>query len=293
MQPTHVHFVFFGTPEFAVDILEEIRSAGFMPACIVAAPDRPSGRGLQLTPPATAMWATEHSISLLQPEKIDDAFIEELSSLAPEGGWNVFIVTAYSKILPKALIELPRRGILNVHPSMLPKLRGPSPIQATILADEQPGVTIMQIDEKMDHGPIVAQREVDIGEWPPRAGDLAKELAHEGGVLLAKTILPFVAGDITPREQDHERATYCRKIRKEDGLIDLSDDPKENFKKIRAYQGWPGTYFMAKRGGASASRRIRVKIADAELESGELVIKTVIPEGKGKMSYDDFLRSTT
>lgn len=145
----------------------------------------------------------------------------------------------------KEILRIPKYGTLNVHPSLLPKLRGASPIISAILEDEKKtGVTIMLVDEKMDHGPIVAQASIEIEDWPPRASMLLEMLAVEGGNLLAEVIEPFIAGEITPEEQKHDEATYTKKIQKEDGLIDLSGDPYENLRKIRAFEGWPGTHFL-------------------------------------------------
>ena len=145
----------------------------------------------------------------------------------------------------------------------------------------------MQMDEEMDHGPILAQASVTPDVWPPHAHELEDILMHEGGKLLAKTIPPYLAGAITPKEQDHSKATYCELFTKEDGLIDLNDDPKENLLKIRAFEGWPGTYFYVTKNG----KKERLKIAEARLGGdGRLLFERVIPDGKKEMPYVDFLR---
>lgn len=282
--PNEVRFAYFGTPELAVTILEALSTAGFTPALVVTRPDAPAHRGKVLTPPPVKVWADAHSIPVLQPVKLTDDMLAELK----KDEWDVFIVAAYGKLLPQALLDIPAHGTLNVHPSLLPRLRGPSPIQSAILNDErETGVTIMLIDAEMDHGPIIEQEFVDIPEWPPRANELEDLLAHEGGAILAETLLPWVRGEIAAQEQDDAQATYCKTIKKEDGLIDLADDPQKNLLKIRAFEGWPGTYTFFERNG----QKIRVQIIDAHLADGELVIDTVRPEGKRDMPYADFLRS--
>ena len=158
-------FVFFGTPEFAMIILEELELKGLLPLLVVTAPDKPKGRKLVVTPSEVKLWAQAHDIPVLTPEKLkNEEFVAELSKQE----WDLFVVAAYGKIIPKNILEMPKRGVLNVHPSLLPKFRGSSPIESAILSDEKfTGVTIMQLDEEMDHGPVLAQRERICTIWPP------------------------------------------------------------------------------------------------------------------------------
>ncbi len=281
MQKSKPRFAFFGTPRFATIVLDELAAAGYLPALIVTAPDAPVGRGLTLTSPAVKQWADRHDIASIQPTSLAQ-LPKELT-----GSWDFFVVAAYGKLLRKNVLDIPTQGTLNVHPSLLPKLRGASPIESAILTDEkETGVSIMLLDEKMDHGPILAQKKVAPKPWPPRASELEDTLAHEGGRLLAVVIAPWQGGELNPTEQDHTRASVTKKIEKGDGLIDLTADPYQNFLKIRALEGWPGTYFFHQKQG----RRIRVKIVDATYTPGSLTITRVIPEGKREMSYPDFLR---
>jgi len=145
----------------------------------------------------------------------------------------------------------------------------------------------MLLDEYVDHGPILAQKRIVLEDWPPPARVLHDALARGGGALLSKTIPLWIRGKITPKEQDHEHATYTKMIRKKDGLIDLSGNTYQNYLKILAFDTWPGTYFFVERGG----KKIRVKITKALLRNGTLDIITVIPEGKKEMKYADFKRS--
>lgn len=257
MNPTmtnNFRFVFFGTRPLAAGVLSELAAAGLTP--------------------------TKH----YETAEITPEFIAELASEE----WDVFVVASFGKILPKAFLDIPRRGVVNMHPSLLPRLRGPSPVRSAILQNErETGVTIMLLNEKMDQGPIIAQRKVEIAEWPPRGRELDEILAHEGGKLLAEMLPQWVAGEIDAAEQNHDVATYCKIFTKEDGLLDLKADPYENLRKIRAFDGWPGTYTFFERAG----KKIRVQILDAEIINGKLQIMTVKPEGKGEMEYDAFLRS--
>lgn len=161
-------------------------------------------------------------------------------------------------------------------------------MRSAILNDEkETGVSIILIDEEMDHGPIVAQKKVTVPDWPAKNSDLERTLLPAGGALLAQILAEYVAGNIEPREQNHDVATYCTKFTKEDGLIDLNEDGYANLLKVRAFEGWPGTYAYFTRG----DKKIRVGILDAHLEGRRMIPSLVKPEGKNEMSYVDFLRS--
>ncbi|MFA6077699.1 MAG: methionyl-tRNA formyltransferase [Candidatus Paceibacterota bacterium] len=278
----NIPFVFFGTPEFAVSILEELKNAKIVPSLIVTAPDKPKGRGLILTPPPVKIWAQAHNIPAVQPAKLDNDFTNKLKN----SSYNLFVVAAYGKIIPKTILDIPTNGTLNVHPSLLPKYRGASPIQSQILADEKEvGITIMLIDEEMDHGPILDIKKIGTEE-STTAPELENLLAHEGGKLLSVVIPKWIAGEIKPKEQNHNEATFTKKITKENGLIVLSDDQHKNYLKYRALTPWPGAYFFATKNG----KKLRVSIKKAELIEGKLVVKQVVPEGGKVMNFDDFLR---
>lgn len=273
---TPKNIAFFGTPQFAVYVLEELEKAGIVPALIITAPDKPKGRGLVLTPPPVKDWALVHDIAYLQPPSLKTIDYGLETILNTE--WDLFIVAAYGKILPEALVNAPAHGTLNVHPSLLPKFRGASPIESQILADERTvGVSIMKLDKEMDHGPILAQASITLESWPIRARDLEELLAREGGSLLAESIPSYMSGELQPTEQDHGAATFTKKISKEDGLIDLSADGYQNYLKYCAYDEWPGS-FLFKDGK-------RIKIVDAELKNGSFQPLRVIPEGKKEQDW--------
>lgn len=276
-------FAFFGSDQFSIIVLEKLSKAGYSPALVVTVPDRPKGRGLVLTPPPIKPFAEAQSIFVLQPTHFDPAFNSQLEAKSSQ----LFVVASYGKIIPKSILNIPEKGVLNVHPSLLPKFRGPSPVESAILADEKnTGVTIMLMDEKMDHGPIVAQKKAALAKWPPKASELEETLAKEGGKLLAEILPDWLAGKITPVPQNESEATYCRKFEKKDGLLDISADPYKNLIKIRAFEKFPGTYFFAKRGDKS----VRVTIKEADFENGQLILHRVVPEGKREMGYEEFLR---
>lgn len=276
-------FTFFGTPRFAVVVLDALEERGLLPALVVTAPDKQKGRGLKLSASPVKEWALERGIDVLEPNDLkDEQFIAELKNTE----WDVFIVAAYNKILPKNIFDIPNHGTLNVHPSLLPKFRGPSPALSAILSDERAtGVTIMQIAEKMDAGPIVAQAKVELEEsaWPPKGSLFEDLLAKEGGSLLAEILPDWIAGKIDAEEQNESLATYTRKFKDEDARINIEGDPHEQLRKIRAFDKNPRAYFLK---GIK-----RVIITEAQIENDALVIKRVIPEGKKEMSFADFLKN--
>lgn len=283
--PASPRIAFFGTPAFAVHTLDELEKSGFTPSLIITAPDRPAGRNLVITPPPVKLWAQARGVPVLQPVKLTTEIAEEITSYVPD----LFIVSAYGIIMPKHILDIPPYGTLNIHPSLLPRLRGASPVQSTLLSEHTAGVTVMVMDELMDHGPILAQKEVPFPEWPerlPKESELEETLAREGARLLAEHIPAWVSGQAHAVDQDHTRATYCKKIKKEDGLLNLSDPAEMNYRKIQAFNAWPRAHFFVQKNG----RPMRVIITEAELENETLVIKRVIPEGKKEMEYEAFLK---
>jgi len=288
----NIRFAVFGTSRIAVGILDELERAGFVPELVVAAPDAPKGRGMEVASPPTKAWAAARGIRVLQPEKFDSNILQNIGI-----DWSVFVVVDYGKILPKEVLDIPKRGCLNVHFSLLPRYRGASPIRSAILnSDRNVGTSIILLVERLDEGPIVAQKPIPLLSWPMKASELQDICIRESGRLLARILPEWVAGRIEAREQNHDLATYCEKIKKEDGLLDLNaDDAYKNLLKVRAYEGWPGTYAFFERGG----KKIRVGILEAHLGgdpstslgASRLVIDRVKPEGKREISYEEFLRS--
>lgn len=282
---------YFGGEPLGNPVLKILLRAGIKPALVVTSPDRRSGRGQHFTPPPVKKTAEANGLPVWQPEQLPAGPTD--TPLA--GEWDLFVVVAYPKILPKWLIELPKRGTINLHPSLLPKLRGPSPIRSAILRDEPEavGVSIIKLDEKMDAGPILYSKPYKIPDpdWPVDGRDLDTKLAEQGGEALAKVIPDWLANQIKPTNQNHEQATYTNKLSKDMG--ELSIDPhrlpsdqaaKALIHKIKGLAGWPGTYFF--------HEAKRVKIVAAKLSAtGRLEILEVTPENKQTMSFRDWLRS--
>lgn len=267
--------VFFGTPEFSVKILEAMKNADYVPVAVVTAPDKPRGRKMLMTPTPVKTWAEKNNISVQHDPS-------NLKSPNP----NLFIVASYGKILPKEILDIPKHGTLNVHPSLLPKLRGPSPIQTAILqGEEKTGVTIMLLNERMDEGPILAQQELSLSLWDIGYPTLEGKLAELGGQLLTKTIPKWLSGKIKPIEQNDNQATYSKIIKKSDGEINWSEPPEIIERKIRAYTPWPSAYTF--------DNGKRIIITKAHLnEQGEIIIDQIKPEGKKEMNFLEFLKNS-
>jgi methionyl-tRNA formyltransferase len=276
-----IKFIFFGTSRFSVLILEQLKLAGFLPTLIITTEDKPKGRKLIISPNEVKIWAKTENIPYIEPKTLkDENIIKNINSYS-ENGFDLSVVASYGKIIPQNILDIPRYKTLNVHPSLLPKLRGPSPIQSAILTLEETGVTIIRLDSEMDHGPIIAEEKVHSREWPPYEDDLENILGNSGGKLLASIIPEWIDGKLKEREQNHSLATYCKKIEKTDGEINLKDPAEKNLRKIRAYHTWPTAYFFIENKG----KKLRIIIKKAHIENNTLILDRVVPEGKKEMDY--------
>ena len=276
----NIPFAFFGTPEVASETLEILFQAGYIPKVIVTSPDRRSGRGMHMTETPVSIWAREHDITCLKPEKITPEFIEEFKKYDVD----LSIVISYGKIMPEDAINLPRLGTINIHYSLLPKYRGASPVEEALLhGDEVTGVSIQQMAFALDSGPLIESLEVPIEKNETKT-ELLKRLTKIGAELLRDNLPDIFEKKVTISVQDESKATFCKKLKKEDGLLDLDSDAITNFNKYRAFQDWPGTYFF------KDSKRIKIK--KAKYENDLFTIERVIPEGKKEISYIEFTRST-
>jgi methionyl-tRNA formyltransferase len=258
-----IKIIFWGTPEFSARILEALIKADFCPILLVTAPDSIKGRGLQKTPSEAKKIAKKWGLKVAEPEKIrqNEAFLNQIRDLEPD----LFIVASYGKIIPKDYLEIPKKGALNIHPSLLPQWRGPSPIQATILSGQnETGVTIILMDEEMDHGPIVASKKFRIDNKLTYS-ELEKKMIEEASALLIETLPKWLTNQIQPIPQNHNEATYCKIIKKEDGLIDFNEPAEMIERKIRAFEIWPNVYF--ERNGKT------YKILEAEVINDENLFK--------------------
>lgn len=270
--------IFLGTPEFGAIILKELCNANLKPVLVITAPDKPAGRKQILTPSPVKTLAKRYNIQVAQSEKILN-LKSLIFNLKPE----LIIVAAFGQILPKEILEIPKYGCLNVHPSLLPKYRGPSPIQSFILnGDKKTGVTIILMDEKIDHGQILTNSKFQIPNPKITYLELHNKLAELGVKLLIETIPKWTRGEIKPRPQNHSKATYTKILKKQDGKIDWQKPVEYIERQVRAFNPWPGTHTIY-------NGKI-LKILKAELSTGRLVIKEVQLEGKKPMSFEDFLR---
>lgn len=291
--------VFMGSSDFSVAILESLASK-YTVCGVVTQPDKPAGRGKQLTPPPVKIAAQKLGLPILQPEKLKAPEVfDQLTTWDPD----VIVVAAYGKILRQNVLDLPRFGCVNVHASYLPRWRGASPIQAAILnGDKATGVTIMIMDAGIDTGPILAQKTVAI-DAQEDAHSLTEKLADLGSRLLAMTLEDYLAGYIETVAQNEEGATYAEMIRKEDGNLDFTLPAVVLERKVRAFIDWPvasmllGEESLKVRkakviagNGEPGTRCIDEGFPCVNTSDGRLMLLEVKPAGKNWMSGADFLR---
>ena len=234
-----MRIVFLGTPDYAVPVLSSLVDAGYEVAAAVTQPDRPAGRGRALTPPPVAVWARERGVPVLQPPSLRPPEVAEgIAALAPDA----MVVASYGRILPPPLLVLASLGCLNVHPSLLPRHRGPSPVAEAILRGETvTGVSVMLLDEGTDTGPVLAQEEVGIGP-DETTGGLTRRLFALGGGLMARTLRAWADGRVEAVAQAEALATYSRKLEKADGALDFTRPAAQLHNQVRAMDPWPGAY---------------------------------------------------
>ena len=283
-----MNLIFIGTSEFAVPSLENLTKSDYKIKAVITAPDKPQGRKKETIPSPVKQKAEELQLKTLQPKDIKE-IKEEIFEISPD----LIIVAAYGQIIPKEIIEYPKLGSLNIHPSLLPKYRGPSPIQSAILKGEKEiGVTIIKMDEKMDHGPILSQEKIKIktNQYYP---EIQEKLSEEAASLLNLTISRYLKKEITPRPQNDSKATYTKILTRQDGEINWQKEAQEIERKVKAFYPWPGTwvYFKNKRVKIIKAKAITEE-RDGTVKTGKdyLLLEKVQPDGKKPMSGADFLR---
>jgi methionyl-tRNA formyltransferase len=234
-----VRVVFLGTPEFAIPSLEALVNAGHDVQLVVTRPDKPAGRHMRVTAPAVVTAARHLGLALAQPDKLGgEEFTNRLRALAPDAA----VVVAYGRLISPRVLSVPRFGFVNVHPSLLPRHRGPSPIEWAILSgDAQTGVTTMLLDEGMDTGPILLQRSTPVGSRE-RTPELEARLSLLGAELLVETVAGLAGGIIVPKPQDPALATVTGKLERKMGRIDWNSSAEELARRCRAFDPWPGLY---------------------------------------------------
>jgi methionyl-tRNA formyltransferase len=295
----NLRIVFMGSPDFAIPTLRALAES-YTIAGVVTQPDRPAGRGRQLTPPPVKVLAEELGLPVIQPRRLKEP--EAMQNLQ---AWrsDLIVVAAFGQILRPEVLDLPENGCLNVHASLLPRWRGAAPIPAAILhGDDLSGVTIMRIDPGLDTGPMLSQRSTPICP-EETAGALSQRLAELGASLLMETIPGYVRGDILPQPQDNAKSTYAPMLKKEDGLLDFTQSAAALARQVRAYNPWPGSFTFWN------GQRLKVLRSHAEdrpspgagkagvlgelpaVGAGEgfLVLEEVQPAGKKPMPGDVFL----
>ncbi|NMB84032.1 methionyl-tRNA formyltransferase [Candidatus Roizmanbacteria bacterium] len=282
---------YFGSPNFSADFLEKILADKSLPVeveFVVTQPDRPAGRKRILTPCPVKKLAGQKNLEVL--------LIEDLKSNKDLGikDLDFVLLYAFGKIIPKELLNLPKYGFLNVHPSLLPKYRGPSPIATPLVnGDKTTGVTLIRMDERIDHGPIIAQEKIDILP-DDRRPDLEKKLTDLAYRVFGKVIISLIhqpATALNTSEQDDKKATYTKLLNKTDGFIEfmnlklkILNSPKELFDLFRGLYPWPGLWTLVKIKGFEK----RLKIVDMGFKDGKLTIKKVQLEGKKEVDWKTF-----
>jgi methionyl-tRNA formyltransferase len=291
---------FMGTPEFALPALAALARLTSLQA-VVAQPDKPSGRGREIGSPPTVVWARANRLPVLQPARAkDEAFLADLIGL----DLDLIVVAAYGKILPRAVLEAPRLGCVNVHASLLPMYRGAAPIQWAIARGAaETGITLMQMDEGLDTGPMLAQARLPVGP-EETGGELSTRLAILGGELLAASLPAILQRALAAVPQDSRFATQAPKLTREDAVLDLTRPARELHDRVRAFQPWPGAIVgLRGKGGLKvlesrivagsglpgtvlAAGKEGITLATGE---GALCLLAVQPEGKRRMSAGEFL----
>jgi methionyl-tRNA formyltransferase len=294
--------VFFGTPSFALPTLRGLLEGPDQVVAVVTQPDREKGRGRKVVISPVKELALPHGLPLLQPEKVrEEMFHEALKGLQPD----IIVVVAYGQILPKSILNIPTHGAVNVHASLLPKYRGAAPIAWAILNGEKvTGVTTMVMDEGMDTGDILLQREVLIG-GEESCETLYDRLASVGAQLLLETLAKMKEKNIQPISQDHPKATYAPPLKKEDGHIDWKKEAKEIDRQIRAFNPWPGAFTKLDHqllkiykgeirerpptGKAGTVVWVGSDLIEVETGRDSFVIKEIQLEGRRRMTIREFL----
>lgn len=262
-----VKTIFFGTQNFAASILEALlKSGNYEISAVVTQPDRPVGRSQELEKSPVKILAEKHNLNILQPESLKN----QSSIFNLQSSVDLFIVCQYGLIIPKQILDLPERGSINVHTSLLPKYRGASPIQTALINGEtETGITTMLMDEKMDRGPILAQEKVTVDPDDTTAS-LSERMAHVAANLLLKTIPDYLSGKTTPKPQDETQVTFCKILTRDDGKIDFSKTADEIYNLYRGLTPWPGiwTTWNGKR-----LKLLVIKKSDKQIPAGQVAVE--------------------
>jgi methionyl-tRNA formyltransferase len=298
-------YIFFGSSEFAKIVLEKLLQNNLKPVLVVTKPPKPKGRKQTLSPSPVQIFAEQEKVSCLMPTNLNDEnFIQTTKNLQPD----FILLTAYGKIIPSTLLKLPSKGFVNLHPSLLPKWRGATPIQSTILAgDKETGVTLFLMDEQIDHGPMIANSKLPITNYQITYSELSEKLAELGAKLVIETLPQWLEDKITPLAQDESLSTYCHKITSEDEKINWQTSAEEIDKKVRALNPNPGVSTIAQekiikiiKGFPAIDNELSITKQIGEVfecekkmaikcNSGFYIIEKLKPAGKDTMTSESFL----
>ncbi len=301
--------VYFGSPELSLPFLSAlVNEPDFDVIAVVTQPEKPVGRKAVLTKSDVHTFAIEHNIPVLAYKTLrSEEAVRELSAL----NVDVFIVVVYGNMIPKSILEIPKFGCLNVHPSLLPKFRGPSPFQEAIrVGEKETGVSIMLLDEGMDTGPVIVSQAFPIDDRET-AETIQTKIISIGVPLLVESVKKWIGQKCIATLQDHARATYSKILSREDGKIDWTKSTVEIDRLVRAYKPWPGTYFIWRENGKDIRVSVYETLPIEHISSGhkpgsvveesghvfivcgdqsQLELVTIQPEGKQKMSANDYVR---
>lgn len=295
-----VSIVFMGTPEFAVPVLEGLFN-NYNVRAIVTQPDKPVGRKGELRPTPVKKFGNDNTVLVLQPENLKEEYMS-IIDLKP----TLIVTCAYGQIVPRELLVYPTYGCINVHASLLPKLRGGAPIHRAIIeGHKKTGITIMHMNPRMDEGDIISQKEIEILD-ADTASTLHDKLSILGRDLLLETLPGIIDGTASREEQDHSKATYAFNIKKEDEKIDFNKNVRNIYNQVRGLNSWPGAYTVLKEkrikvwetkiGNNVYTGRLNGEIMKlypdgigVKCDNGEIILTTIQPEGKSKMSATDYL----
>ncbi len=286
-----IDFAYFGGEPLAVPILKILLTANIKPSLVICSPDKPVGRKKIITPPPLKKFAQENNLPIFQPHTYKNK--DDIEIILNKKEWDLFVVVAYNFILPAWLLNIPKYGVINVHPSLLPKLRGASPIRTAIKENlpETVGVTIMRMTEGMDEGPILKQEKLSLNKWPVPGPELDESLANLGGELLKNLIPDYVNSKIKEIPQNQDLVTYCHKIKSTDREVRINphklpigDEAVYIWCAINAYIGIGDAFFVYD--------KKRVKINSARLtDDKKLILTKVTPAGRKPQNFSDYLSS--
>ena len=295
--------IFCGTPDFAVKSLRAlISSSNFELQAVITQPDKKVGRTQEIKESAVKIEAKKDNITILQPEKIY-LLEDKIKNLNPD----IIVVVAYGQIIPKSILDIPKYGCVNLHASLLPKYRGATPIQSTILnGDEETGLTIIKIDEKLDSGDIIAQTKIKIAN-SDNSETLFNKLAAQSGEFLINSLQKYIKGKLKPIPQDNNQVTFCKKIEREDGKISFKDETSTGIhQKLKAFTPWPGIFtkfnnkrlkildfitikenFSKIKGQTKLNNTNQIAI---QCKEGTVILKKVQVEGKKPIDIEEFIK---